>query len=142
MLKRTSTLAQSKRWENRVSQYLFGKPRDWKEQWDVSGYKSDGDPRWDLCIGEVKCRSGLTFPEGCRLAIEALAQLAEAACPLQKPWEREATLFVVIHAKGAPLEKDWVFVSSGDRAQGPYTLEEFRAGWTAARELTAEDPPD
>jgi len=124
MPKRTSTLAQSKRHENRVSRYLFGKDRDWKEQWDVSGQG------W---IGEVKCRANLSFAEGCRLVREAFDQLREATKELG-PFQ---SLFVVIHTKRCSLSGDAVFLAGGRflPVMGPQTLEEFREHLTAEEEV-------
>ena len=116
----------AKAYERRVQRYLDPQGHvDWEPGEDL---RITDVNLWQW-IGEVKCRRTLTFGEGCRLVREAMEQLLVPA-----PSDYDNPLiplrFVVIHTKGCPLEKDWVFESEGRSGiSGPYTLAEFRQRW-------------
>ncbi len=118
MPKATSTLAHSKTYENQVQRFLWpGSSRPWEKRWDVAG----PDPYDGPWFGEVKCRAGLSFAAGIRLAVEAAQQLIEATADRKQP----RGLFVVIHQKGTTMARDAVFMVKKNGLE-LMTLEQFR----------------
>lgn len=69
MPKKSSTLARSKKAENRMSKYLWGDDhyRDWKEEHDISGLDADGEMWW----GEVKNAQWPSGPGGLQTLLDA-----------------------------------------------------------------------
>jgi hypothetical protein len=115
MAKRTSINERAKRHENRISRYLWGHLRDWKQRHDVSGPGIGG-----LWYGEVTTHEAQSLTAWMSLAQRKQRQILEATTAA-------SNLFVVLHQNHAPLESDTIFVCERCSAwHGPMTLAEFK----------------
>lgn len=125
MATKQSILASSKRCECRIQKALWpGTNRPWESRWDLEGPGVGG-----LWYGEVKESRQITLTPAMKLLRKAAAQLAEAVT--EADGETMGGLFVVLHQVGSP--EDWVWLLEGTDLRGPFSLEEFKARWCAAK---------
>ena len=122
MSKRSSINARSKVAENRVSQYLWGSYRDWKDQHDISGPDKYGN----VWYGEVKNWEWVSGPRGLWTILKkAYAQVEKATVEILKDHVGYPLIFAVFLPKHCEVE-DAIVIRMNAEDVCIQTLKDFK----------------